>query len=357
MLRKHMMFFKYFSVFPLLFILLFCMLRILFPVELPFTAVINSTAILPFIQSFLCTPFFEYGSIRISLLYIISLIWLSGTLFVLLKHGRRYYRLRQLLNFLPATDNEHIYEILNTIYPYKYCLNIKIIVHDSVESPAIIGLINPVIIMPNVSFSDNELKGILIHEITHLRYGHSLVKYLAEFIHACFWWNPFFKELSLEVAHVLEMHSDKIVCKKISEIQQKDYLLGILKVLHNLKGPPSPSIFLCSLVEESSAEKLVQRFQMILNNNYKKKSKHDFVLIPCVFLCFLLSYAVVLQPYSVPSQKEYGNSESINSDDYLVKTETGYELYDSSDRFIANITHLDKSLKDLKIIYKTEEKK
>ena len=48
LLRDHM------RVYPLIFLLALCMIRILLPLEFPFTMVINSRKILPAVQSFFC---------------------------------------------------------------------------------------------------------------------------------------------------------------------------------------------------------------------------------------------------------------------------------------------------------------
>lgn len=64
---------------------------------------------------------------------------------------------------------------------------------------------------------------------------------------------------------------------------------------------------------------------------------------------FLLSYSVVLQPYSLPDQDAIRVSDSISSNSYLVKTKNGYDLYDSTNKFIAHITYIDENLNSLKI--------
>lgn len=92
----------------------------------------------------------------------------------------------------------------------------KIVVHNAIQSPVIVGGIRPIIILSNIPFDDEELLGIFIHEIAHYKHKHYFIKLVTGFVYICFWWNPLFRDLSSEMEHVLEMHSDKTVCKTLS---------------------------------------------------------------------------------------------------------------------------------------------
>jgi len=159
--------------------------------------VINSEKILPSLQSLLCTPFIRYGEIKINLVFLIAVIWTGRTISIILKHIQDYYRFRHLLDLLPETEDQRLYEIYSKTYVRGQLSKVKIIVHNSVKSPAIIGFLKPVIILPNMYFNDDELLGVFIHENTHFQFGHCLIICITELIRACFWWNPFFKELKL----------------------------------------------------------------------------------------------------------------------------------------------------------------
>lgn len=355
LLRKQMAVLRYFSIYPLFILLMFCILRIIFPVELPFTRIINSRKILPLIQKFFYTPFIHYGYIKINLAFIIGTVWIVGTILIIFKRIRDYYRFKHLLNFLPASEDKHLYDIFSKANVNNRLNNVKIIVHSSVPSPAIIGCIHPVIILPDISFDDDELLGIFIHESTHYKYKHHLIKLVTESICICFWWNPLFQQLSSEIAHALEMHSDKIVSYRLNQKQQKKYLAGITKVIRNINNRKSISAFSCSLVEGKNEEKLQQRFRMMLENNYQNKKKYNVIVIPFVLSIFLLSYAFVLQPYSEPTLTDYGEMDTSNSNFYFIETEDGYDLYNSANQFIIHMDNIDEGLKGAKIYENTKE--
>lgn len=319
LIRRQMHFLHYFSISPLLLILLFCMARILFPVEFPFTRVIASFRILPYIQSLLYYEMIRTGFIQLSVGSIIVLVWISGIIFSIFKHIKSYYLFRRFVDFLPMTKEEHVYDIFLQTKPRFALKNTKIIIHDAIKSPAIFGLLRPVILLPALPFSDDELIGIFVHESAHYYYGHLIIKYITEFIRSCFWWNPCFRNLSLEMAHALEMHSDKKVCNKLDDIQQKKYLTCIANIADHIHA--SPRSITCSLVEEGNGEKLIQRYDMILNDFYRKKKKCNFLIILLLIMMFLLSYSFLLQPYSFPTIEDIGPC-----DDFFIETEEGHEL-------------------------------
>lgn len=323
LLRRQMHFLHYFSISPLLLILLFCMARILFPVEFPFTKVIDSFRILPYIQSFLYYEMIRTDFIQLSVGSIIALVWISGIIFRIFKHIKSYYLFRRFVDFLPTADEEHVYDIFLQTKPRFALKNAKIIIHDAIKSPAIFGLFRPVILLPALPFNDDELLGIFVHESTHYYYGHLIIKYITEFIRCCFWWNPCFKKLSLEMTHALEMHSDKKVCSKLDDIQQKKYLTCIANIADHIHT--TPCSVTCSLVEEGSSEKLIQRYDMILNDFYRKKKKCNFLIILLLIMMFLLSYSVLLQPYSFPPIEDMEPY-----DELFMETDEGYELHFSN---------------------------
>lgn len=63
-------------------------------------------------------------------------------------------------------------------------------------SPAITGLLHPILIMPDEqSFSETELKYICLHEIAHYKEHHLWLEFLMEIICRIHWWNPFVQHL------------------------------------------------------------------------------------------------------------------------------------------------------------------
>ena len=97
-LRKRMADMKYFSIYPLLLLLMLCILRVIFPLELPFTTIIRSKKLLPPVQIFLCTPFCNIFGFDIAVFHMILGIWGLGTGIILIKHAKAYLLFRHAVN-------------------------------------------------------------------------------------------------------------------------------------------------------------------------------------------------------------------------------------------------------------------
>ena len=334
-MRRKMAFLHYFSLFPFLLLLSLCMVRIFLFAEFPFTITIESRHILSSICRFLCTPFLSLGRLRLSLPALLALLWLCQTVHLLLWHGRKYYYFRRSMQLLPEQESIRQSDSFQKAFPHGRLQKARIIAHPSIQSPAVAGLCRPMILLPDLDFTEDELLGILLHEGAHYRFGHCIIKCIAEITCASFWWNPFFRELASEIEHALEMQADKAVCRQLTPAQQKKYLEGILKVVSHMgntrPAPGSP----CCLVAERNEDKLQLRFLMILEKQYNKKKKWDAVAIPSILALFLFSYAFVLQPFGEPTIADYGeNPEPFPPGYYLVEQEEGYDFYDEKDRLI-----------------------
>lgn len=342
-LRKQMAALKYFSIYPLLFLLMLCIIRVIFPLELPFTVIVESEKILPPVQHFLCTPFTIICGADITVFRVILGIWILGAAVILVKQLHSAHRFRHIVDILPAAKDKRLYHILDKANSGRLkTFDIKI--HKFFQSPAVIGIFHPVILLPEMEFSDDQLFGIFLHEISHFKFRHQIVKLIAECIRVCFWWNPIFRTLSDEVAHALEMHSDKMVCSKLNQRQRLEYCKGITRVIENRNRFSYPALYGCGLVEENSNDKLAQRFHMILGNGYQNNKKFPLLMMLLIFAVFLSSYSFVVQPRSEPALEFY-DSGVVNLEDgnsyYYEKTENGYEWYDSSGHHIKAVMDLE----------------
>ncbi|MDE7310695.1 MAG: M56 family metallopeptidase [Eubacterium sp.] len=357
-LRKRMPYMQHFSIHALLFLLLLCALRLLFPLELPYSRPLESTKIMPAFQLFLRKPLFTCEPVHMTPALLLTTVWFTGAAVLFIRQILEYRRLKHVLYLLPASDDERLYYLLANAGLQKPLNHVKIIKHSSITSPASAGLIHPVILLPDICFDDEELLGIFIHEAAHLQLKHHLVKLVMELICICFWWNPILRDLFSETAYALEMHSDQTVCTKLNQKQQQKYLHAILKVFMNANQKESPSAFTCGLLEHPDSIDLQQRFRMILENRYQSKSK----LLPGIAafaLCtFLLSYTFVLQPYSEPTPADYGHVDtSTDQNFFYIETDDGYDLYEYPERFLDHIDNKKNCLPWLQIYSDMEEMK
>mgnify|MGYP000819987563 FL=1 len=65
---------------------------------------------------------------------------------------------------------------------------IRIQLSSAVPTPFATGLLKPVIILPGRDFSNREQQYILLHELTHIKFGDLWIRWLSMFASAVHWW-------------------------------------------------------------------------------------------------------------------------------------------------------------------------
>ena len=79
--------------------------------------------------------------------------------------------------------------------------------------------------------TNESMRMILLHELTHYRRGDVMVKWLSIFVNAVHWFNPLAYLLSANVSEACEVSCDMSVTKNMSEREQKLYMKTILELV------------------------------------------------------------------------------------------------------------------------------
>ncbi|WP_312651836.1 M56 family metallopeptidase [Aminipila sp.] len=340
LLRKYTMVILNFNITLLLFFILVCFLRLFCFFELPYTMVLPSKYVFTntidfFTFSFLQVPWFN---IPISLLNIFLAIWIIGIVFFLFNYVILSMNINKCVCNCEGTNNPVILacitEVMNLSGKHG---KVKIIQNEHINTPLITGYFNPAIYLPDIPFSEKELKHILSHEWTHFLNKDSWIKLITCLISSVFWWNPFVHILSESLNHILEVRCDIRVTSNMSNIQRTEYLETLLKVAKNNLNLGSTRDFtriagISALISTTNTNKIYQRFYIVLNKKYKKNFNIVTVSF-CVLTLFLVlsSYMFVLQPSYEPTQASYTEPElyDITPENAYLKLNhnNSYDLY------------------------------
>lgn len=167
----------------------------------------------------------------IGYIYIGMLIWLIGLIVVLLYYtyfqGKFYLKVK---NNMISVKDIRIEEILNN---EKVNLNItkdiKVKIVKGIYSPAIIGILNSIIIIPEQEFSNNDLKWIFRHELVHFKRKDNVIKLLMIFSVALHWFNPLIYILRKFFNEQCELSCDEVVISESKTEDIKEYALLLVK--------------------------------------------------------------------------------------------------------------------------------
>ncbi|QHI72482.1 hypothetical protein Ami3637_08820 [Aminipila terrae] len=328
-----------FSLTPLLLLTVTCFLRLLCSFELPITFVIHSTWVFPAIIDFLTVSRFSIcnNEIHVCLLNLIVLFWISGSLYFLLVYILQSIRLVKIIRTEKETQDKQLLFCLNQIQKTGHKkLKVKFIRASWIIVPMVTGFLKPTIFLPDISFTDSELKSILLHEWHHFLNKDIWIKLLMCIISIIFWWNPFVYALKVNLNHILEVHCDLKLTAKMNDNDRLEYLKSITKIIkfqlslkrdYEYNRLPSMSF----LVSTNNMKKIEQRFMLVLDNQPKKKNKFSLILVyATILLSFFFSYVFVLQPVYEPTvEAGFEQSFSVSpQNSYLKNNRDGtYSLY------------------------------
>lgn len=150
-----------------------------------------------------------------------------------------------------------------------------------VNSPLLIGLIRPVILIPRGSTPPEELRLILRHELCHHRRHDLWCKALALGATVLHWFNPLAYCLARAISTDCEMACDDAVLKGASAPERKQYVKTILK---GLNARQSPSATLSTYFYERSND-MQKRFASMLRPCPAKRGTPLVLAILLTTLC------------------------------------------------------------------------
>lgn len=152
-------------------------------------------------------------------------------------------------------------------------------------SPFIIGIFNPILVLPDIEFTNIQLDNILRHEITHLKRNDIIYKWFSVFVRCIHWFNPFAYYISKQINIECEISCDLSVVEHMNKAEKIDYVNTIIDIISiNNKSRNLPVL---KMIE--SKKMLERRFIMIKNN--KKTSKIMSIISVLMSIIILSSTA------------------------------------------------------------------
>lgn len=165
----------------------------------------------------LFTRLFRYEDISEIAMWIIF-IWAVGVFIFLAVNIKKY------IDFKYFILQNHM--VCDTIQS-----TIKIIISANATSPMVMGFLNPVVVLPDAQFNENELTMILSHELIHIKRGDLIIKMVVMIAQAINWFNPSIYLLSRQINSYCELSCDEKVVQKMDTESRKSYGETILTVL------------------------------------------------------------------------------------------------------------------------------
>ncbi|WP_261807270.1 M56 family metallopeptidase [Lapidilactobacillus luobeiensis] len=345
-----------FKSFRIDFLLAFCVvlvLRILFPVEFRSTRTLFSTKMLPVIYRWLRQPVPLIGGIHLTIIQLLLVLWIvSAASYLIYWSVKQSLVMRKMRRLLSLVTPEQYHPAGTSARPVKmYYIDIEL-------SPFTMGLLHPVIVIPESLKDSPDLTFIQYHEWRHIKNKDAWVKFLMGLISCVYWWFPPIHWFQKQLLLVLEIHVDSQVQRFFAnsekDFQYAESLVDISRRLnqhvanqqrHSVIQPALSSAF--SIVESHTLSKRIN----FLLEEHPSKNTRALTLLFTVALMYLAT-AIIVVPYYADSELLKGTgeiSEDGKADDYILKQGATYYLILDSKNY-GRITNIhDESIQELKI--------
>lgn len=355
-LRKNDNFIISFSGLPLLFFLFLSMFRLIFNFEIPGSMVIESENIFTKVYDFIITPL-NLKSFNINVYKLIILIWIIGIIFLLINTMKRYILFRRNLKKLKKQQTEQTEQVLDKILnENRMNKRIEIIQNEKISSPFIIGISRGKIYLPNINFSEEEFKYIILHEINHFLSNDSLKKVLIQSIKHLFWWNPSVHLFANNFNQILEIQCDLKTTFNFSEEEKIKYLESITKIIRKgIKNNTDSVKYVTApnFVEIEELDSLKQRFRIVLSYRPKRNIFNilNILLYISASFLFISSYFIIIQPDYEPTNNEMYEEKEENNSFIIERLGDSYDIYinNTFKYSIKSLEDLNKNLRNLPI--------
>lgn len=298
--------------------------RMFFPIEWGYTYSFYFERVFTGIQEFFTCEIFK-GEQSIAVWQICMAVWILGAVFLgfcKIKDYKRSLRLFRVLPEIPRNSLAAIWEE-DFLKQYPEIQELKFVKFNHTVSPFLAGLRQPVIVMPDRKFTDQELRCIVGHEVLHYRSHDIFWKIFTEVLCTIFWWNPVFRFMKKRLFHMIEIKNDRKLTEKMTSKEKSDYLDCLLEIVKDSCGNS-----FTGTVGFSKTDKKIfrQRVELIVSPGKISKGCQVVTGIVVAVLLFL-STAVVFEPtYPVPDTPGSG-LELTEDTGYLIENGKVYDVY------------------------------
>ena len=223
---------------------------------------------------------------QISLVSLAGFGWLLGFVVLLLWNVFAYTLARRKLlrSALPATG---VASQLAFLCKYLGIAR-KIPAYETplVQSPLLLGVLKPCILLPDTAFTAQDSTMILCHELVHYKRHDIGYKMLLQLVCCVHWFNPLVWLMASLASRDIEISCDDAVLHGQNDVFRESYAGSIMQVLRRGNGNALP----CSTAFSDSKTTLKQRFINIFDANQKHSG---IVLLSLLLAASILATSLV----------------------------------------------------------------
>lgn len=265
-----------------------------------------------------------YKSASFNPISIITSIYLIGAIsyvvFLLIRSSVWNRTVRRFAGSVPE-DIEIMTDETTSALGIKKHVNIYF--SDIITSPMMMGLINPIILLPRREYGYDELRLIIKHELIHYKHNDLWIKLLLTICKIMHWFNPLMIIIGRRLEQECEYYCDMSVTADEDTVMRKVYCESILNTVSAANAIPSASAKPAIATNFYSPKQgLKHRLQLILTG-----SKRMFIgtLVAIVLLTCISGFAIASTNSDTGDHNTVDPSVAITTNALLTSYEGEYE--------------------------------
>lgn len=157
-------------------------------------------------------------------------VWLGGTVIFLTIIAASYfvYIHRKRKCAVAVSDCEMLEDVRRELNIKR---SIRIKMSADTVSPMLVGVFFPTVFLPCRKIPEENMRMVLLHELTHCKRRDLAVKWFGVFVNAVHWFNPAAYLICANLSEACEMSCDAEVTKNMSDEEKKLYMKTMLDLI------------------------------------------------------------------------------------------------------------------------------
>lgn len=302
------------------------MLRMMVPVNFPFTRTIYSSKLLIGLGNIVYAN--VYGDREILVSDLLLWLWISVAVILLIRYFYKRLKVRRCLEQYIMKDIE-TKEYYESFLKQAKIKNVRIAVIPGEKQAAIFGVIRPIMILPDAVLEEKTVAHMIRHEMKHYANYDLWLKFFVDLLVVIHWWNPVVYVMRKELSLAFELSNDYMVTRDMPELEKLEYAQTLVQAAKLMSNQQAYDLNL------TGGECLETRIQMLLEEKKTEGMRSRLLAaVNLLFVLLLLIISLVFAPEvsykeSMPYDSEEfdGSFEITPENAYYLKTENGYELY------------------------------
>lgn len=303
---------------------LFCLIRMMVPIEFSWTKVISAQ----WLYNKIYGAFYYKTAIGIELYVwqMLLLVWLLGGVILMIRLAVRYRKAAKYFNSLKLTDNVLAINAAKKVTGGK---KLDIVQTPAVRTPCCMGEFHKRVLIPEKPYSEEEMYYIIFHEYIHLQNNDFFIKMLVHILCAAYWWNPFVYLLKKDLNQSMEIRCDCMVTQGMDRQEKAGYLAVMLKEFKSSQGmiqERGQEGMIAEFLGDGS-DKLIERFNLVADHQRHPVNRGKLSAWVIAAGLLVLSYSFVLQTkYDVSKtaiEMDQDTYEVFNEKFYIYKKRDG----------------------------------